>query len=340
LSIPGAGRLPVQYRKFGQTDLTVSELGLGCQSLGGGLYYRDDQESIRVLQQAADLGVTFFDVSDHHSLGRSEALVGRALRGRRNGIVITTKAGFHYTPMGTLALRVRGAFRPLSQVLRTFKRSLHRYRASTGRYDFSAAYVTSAVERSLVRLHTDHIDLFQLYKPNAEQLRRGEFYEVLEKLKSQGKIRHYGIACAKWDDALIALQHAGNASVQLAINFLEQEAIRTVLPRAQEQGIAVIARHPRAIGLLTDSHDDIMGDASAYEDLYGERVRQAHELEFLIRPGRSLAQAAIAFVRQLPGISVTLPRASTMAEVEENLGSLSVSQLTTAELDRIKSVTA
>ncbi|MGH8129481.1 MAG: aldo/keto reductase [Steroidobacteraceae bacterium] len=330
----------MQFKQFGRTDLAVSELGLGCQSLGGGLYYRDDQESIRTLHRAMDLGVTFFDVSDHHSLGRSEELLGRALAGHRNSVVLTTKAGFHYTPMGTFALRVRGAVRPLSQALRTMKRRLHRFRASTGRYDFSPAYLSSAVERSLGRLRTDRIDLFQLYKPNAEQLRRGEFYEVLEKLKAQGKIRHYGIACARSEDAIIALNHAGNASVQVAINFLEQEAIRTVLPRAEERGIAVIARHPRAIGLLTDSHDDIMGDASAYEDQYGERVRQAHELAFLKRPGRSLAQAAIAFVRELPGVCVTLPRASTVAELEENLGSLKVGPFSEAELDRIKSVTA
>ena len=139
---------------------------------------------------------------------------------------------------------------------------------------------------------------------------------------------------------MVALEHRGNASVQLGINFLEQEAIDVVLPRARELGVAVIARHPRAIGLLTDSHDDIMGDASAYEDQYGLRVRQAHSLEFLIRPGRTLAQAAIAFVLRLPGIAVTLPRAVTAAEVEENLGSLAAVPFTDAELDRIRSVMA
>lgn len=329
----------MQYRQFGKTDLVVSELGLGCQSLGGGLYYRDDRESIRVLRRAVELGITFFDVSDHHSLGRSEALVGEALQPHRDRVVITTKAGFHYTPTGTWALRVRGALRPLARALRPLKRRLHRFRASTGRYDFSADHVTQSVERSLVRLRTDRIDLFQLYKPDAEQLRRGEFYEVLERLKKSGKIRHYAIACARWEDALIAMEHPGNASVQLAINFLEQEAIDKVLPRARERGMAVIARHPRAIGLLTDTHDDIMGDASAYEDQYGRRVRQAHDLEFLIRPGRTLAQAAIAFVRHLPDITVTLPRASTLAELEENVGALEVGDFSAAELERIRSVT-
>jgi aryl-alcohol dehydrogenase-like predicted oxidoreductase len=329
----------MQLRRFGLTDLTVSELGLGCQSLGGGLYYRDDRESVRLLHRAMDSGINFFDVSDHHSLGRSEQLLGRAFKGNRDRVVITTKAGFHYTELGTLALRIRDAVRPMSRILRPIKRKLHRFRAATGRYNFSSTYLTRAVERSLIRLQTDHIDLFQLYKPDTEQLQRGDFYQVLDKLKAQGKIRHYGIACARMEDAITALQHAGNASVQLAINFLEQDAISEVLPRARDRGIAVIARHPRGIGLLTDRHDDIMGDASAYEDQYGERVRQAQQLEFLIGPGRSLAQAAIAFVRHLPGVTVTLPRASTVAELDDNLGSLHLPSFTDAELDRIKGIT-
>ncbi|MEX2149947.1 MAG: aldo/keto reductase [Steroidobacteraceae bacterium] len=329
----------MQLRRFGQSDLTVSELGLGCQSLGGGLYYRNDRESIRLLHRAIDSGINFFDVSDHHSLGRSEQLLGRAFKGSRGRVVITTKAGFHYTALGTLALRLRGVARPVSRLLRPMKRKLHRIRAATGRYDFSSAYLTRAVERSLLRLQTDYIDLFQLYKPDTEQLQRGDFYETLEALKAQGKIRHYGIACARMEDAVTALRHVGNASVQLAINLLEQDGISLVLPQARDRGIAIIARHPRAIGLLTDRHDDIMGDASAYEDQYGERVRQARELGFLNGPGRSLAQAAIAFVRQLPGVTVTLPRASTVAELHENLGSLLSPPFTDAEFHRIRAIT-
>ena len=329
----------MQHRRFGQTDLIVSELGLGCQSLGGGLYYRDDRESIRLIRLAIDSGITFFDVSDHHSLGRAELLLGRALKSSRDRVVVTTKAGFRYTELGALALRVRGLVRPVSPALRSMKRKLHRIRAATGRYDFSSNYLTRSVERSLARLQTDYVDLFQLYKPNAVQLERGDFYVTLERLKAQGKIRHYGIACARMQDAVTALQHAGNASVQLAINFLEQEAISEVLPLARDRRIAVIARHPRAIGLLTDGHDDIMGDASAYEDQYGKRVRQAHKLSFLIRPGRTLAQAAITFVRHLAGVTVTLPRAVTVAELEENLGSLRLPPFTDAELHRIKTVT-
>jgi aryl-alcohol dehydrogenase-like predicted oxidoreductase len=215
------------------------------------------------------------------------------------------------------------------------KRRLHRIRAATGRHDFTP--IPRAVARSLTRTNGLYRSV-AVVQTDAEELQRGDFYETLDRLKAQGKIRHYGIACARMQDAVIALSHAGNASVQLAINFLEQAAISEVLPLARTRGIAVIARHPRAIGLLTNGHDDIMGDASAYEDQYGERVRQARELEFLIGPGRSLAQAAIGFVRQLDGVTVTLPRATTVAELEENLGSLSLRPFGGAELERIKSI--
>src|SRR5688572_9095915 len=124
----------MQFKKFGQTDLTVSELGLGCQSLGGGLYHRDDQESIRTLLAAVDAGINFFDVSDHHSLGVTESLLGRAFKGLRDRVVITTKAGYTYAPVTRFALQVRGALRPLSGMLKPMKRSLHSARLSQGRY--------------------------------------------------------------------------------------------------------------------------------------------------------------------------------------------------------------
>ena len=142
----------MQCRTLGATDLVVSEIGMGCQSLGGGLYYRDDQESTRTLHQAVAAGVNFFDVSDHHTQGVAEEILGKAFRGRRNEVIITTKAGYCYTPLGSLSLRARQLIRPVSFVLRRFKRSLHLMRASQGRYNFAPSYIKQAVEKSLRRL--------------------------------------------------------------------------------------------------------------------------------------------------------------------------------------------
>jgi aryl-alcohol dehydrogenase-like predicted oxidoreductase len=327
------------YRSFGTTDLRVSPIGLGCQSLGGGIYRRDDQESLRILRRALDGGINFFDVSDHHSLGVSERLLGQAFKGRRREVLVTSKAGFHYTPLATAALRVRFALKPVSHLLRPLKRALHYFRARQGRYDFSEPHLMASVEASLRRLQTDYIDLFQLYKPAAPLLERGDFLPTLEKLKRQGKIRYYGIACQTVEEGLAALRLPGIVSVQVAVNLLEQEAVTQLIPLAQQRGIAVIARHPRAIGLLTDAGDDLMGDSSAYApDVFAERVERAKAFRFLIRKDRTMAQAAIQFVLQLPGIAIVIPRAVTLKDIEENLGALTAPSLSQEELRQVASV--
>jgi aryl-alcohol dehydrogenase-like predicted oxidoreductase len=155
----------MKYRRFGSTDLDVSVIGLGCQSLGGGLYHRDHAQSERVLMEAFEAGVTLFDVSDHHTLGETERLLGRTLKGVRDRVVLTTKAGYQYAPAARVALRLRSTLRPISRVLRPAKNSLHRFRLAQGRFNFEPRYLMTAVENSLRRLRTDRLDLFQFYKP-------------------------------------------------------------------------------------------------------------------------------------------------------------------------------
>jgi len=329
----------MNYRSFGKTDLRVSELGLGCQSLGGGLYYRDDQESIETLHQAFDSGINFYDVSDHHSQGASESLLGRAFKDRRDRVIITSKAGLAYSSLGSFALRIRPLLRPVSSFLRPIKSTLHFMRASQLRYDYSPQYLTQAIERSLKRLQTDYLDLFQLYKPSSIIIQKGDFCEALEKLKAQGKIRYYGVACLTVDDALLCLRYPGISSVQVAISLIDQEAITKLLPLIQEKKVALIARHPRAIGLFTESQSDIMGDASAYSrSEIEERKMRAKAFRFLIKEDRTMAQAAIQFVLQLQGVSVVLPRAVNRKQLEENLGALIAPLLTKGELMKIYSM--
>lgn len=328
----------MQYRMLGATELNVSEIGLGCQSLGGGLYYRDDRESVYTLHQSVAAGVNFFDVSDHHTQGVSEEILGKAFRGRRDEVIITTKSGYCYTPLGNLGLKARHMIRPISIMLRPFKRSLHLMRASQGRYNFSPAYIKQAVEKSLRRLETDYIDLYQLYKPNVEIMKNADFQDTLgalEDLKQQGKIRYYGIACQWVHEALHCLDISGISSVQVAVNLVEPEATETLTRRAREKQIAVIARHPKAIGLLTNAASDIMGDTSYYDQQHDDREAQAKQFRFLIRQERTLAQAAIQYVLRLPDISTVIPRAVNRRELEENLGSLKVVPLSDAELERI-----
>ncbi len=329
----------MKYKNFGITDLKVSELGLGCQSLGGGLYYKDYNESIKVLHKAFDKGINFYDVSGHHSLGQSEILIGKAFKDRRDKVIITSKAGLMYTPTGFFILRLRALARPFSSLLHSVKSHLHYLRASQLRFNYSGEYITKAVEKSLARLQTDYLDLFQLYKPSPDVIKRGEFIETLEKLKIQGKIRYYGITCLTVDDAVLCLKFNNISSLQIAISLIDQEAIKKLIPFVIERNLGLIARHPRAIGLFTKNRDDIMGDSSAFSrDEFEKRKNKARKFQFLVKENRTIAQAAIQFVRQLNGISVVLPRAVNQEEIDENINSLEAPPLTDDEIKQIYSM--
>ena len=329
----------MKYKNFGNTDLKVSELGLGCQSLGGGLYYKDYNESIRVLHKAFEYGINFYDVSDHHSLGKSEMLIGKAFKDRRDKVIITSKAGLMYTPAGFMILRLRALARPFSGLLHHMKNSLHYFRASQLRFNYSGEYITRQVENSLIRLQTDYLDLFQLYKPSAEEIEKGEFIEALEKLKKQGKIRYYGITCLTVDQAVLCLKFKNISSLQVAISLIDQEAIKKLIPLVKDRNLGLIARHPRAIGLFTKNREDIMGDSSAFSrEEFERRKNKAAKFQFLIKENRTIAQAAIQFVRQLDGISVVLPRAVNQEEIVENINSLSAPPLNKEEIEQIYSL--
>lgn len=326
----------MKYKNFGSTDLKVSELGLGCQSLGGGLYYKNYNESMKVLHKAFDYGINFFDVSDHHSLGKSEILIGRAFKDRRDKVIITSKAGLMYTPAGFFILRLRVFARPFSSLLQPVKSTLHYLRASQLRFNYSGEYITKAVEKSLLRLRTDYLDLFQLYKPSAKVIERGEFIEALEKLKKQGKIRYYGITCLTVDDAVLCLRFNNISSLQVAVSLIDQEAIKKLIPLIKERNLGLIARHPRAIGLFTKNNEDIMGDSSAFSrDEFEKRKTKAGKFQFLVKENRTIAQAAIQFVLQLDGVSAVLPRAVNLEEINENINSLSAPPLTEKEIEQI-----
>jgi aryl-alcohol dehydrogenase-like predicted oxidoreductase len=319
------------YRPLGRTGLTVSAIGLGCQSLGGGLYHRDDAETLRLVRRAVELGVTFFDTADHYSQGRSESMLGQALAGRHDGVVIATKIGTSF-PSGTrAALAMRDFVRPVGTALRPLRTLLQRYRFRQGRSDFTPEAIVRAVEASLQRLQVEAIDLLQFHKPDARAMREGTLCQTAARLQAEGKIRHYGVACVDLDDALVAMEQPGVAAIQVAINCLEPTGLDRLTRAAATRGIAVIGRNPRAIGLLTDAHEETMGDASAYGPHHAARLAAARSLRGLIRPDRTLAQAAIRYAVELPGIASVLPRAVATAELEANLASLDVPPLTPAD---------
>ncbi len=328
----------MQIKKFGKTDLVVSELGMGCSSLGGGLYHGDRREALETLRAAFEAGITFYDTADNYSQGESERLIGETFRDKRKDVVIATKGGAVFSPVGRLGLSIKPFLRPLKALLKPAQRQLHHLRDAHKKYEHSLQHLAPALEASLKRLRTDYVDIYQLYNPSCESIRAGEIFRTLETLKRSGKIRYAGVSCVTVEDALVCIRQPVVSSVQVTINLIDREAIPDLLPLASVGGVAVIARVPLAQGLLTSATGDTMAQQSARDEAkFQERKRRADQFRFLVTPERTLAQAALRFVLGLPGVSVTLAGMVSRKELSENLGALAAPPLSVGELSRINS---
>jgi len=321
----------MEYRKFPGTSFEVSALGLGTSPLGGGYFHRDDDEALRVIQEAFDQGVTFFDTSDNYTVGRAETLLGRALRGHRDKVILSSKGAVVFKPLGTMFNLARPVIGPLIRPAREalFKRGRRAIAMTRNRqkqFSFKPADLARAVEGSLRRLNTDYLDIYQLHNPRIAHFRDGDVMEGLARLKQAGKIRYAGIAVLNVEDALAGLEYGSVLdSLQLPINLFEQEAIQEVLPLAKQRGIGVIARSPLAQGILTDRVGHVMADESTWHsptELAGRKSWAAEWRRRNADDDRSLAQTALRFLLQTDGIATTIFSALRRSELQQNLSAL------------------
>ncbi len=226
----------MQFRKFGNTDLLVSEIGFGAWAIGGaaqvgqtaiGWGDTDDQVSVKAIHAALDAGINFFDTADIYGLGHSEKMIGEQL-GNRNDIIIATKVG-----------------------------NVARNEQFTT--DYSKQYILQACEASLKRLHRPVIDYYQLHTARLEHLQDGECIEAMLHLKQQGKIRYWGLSLNTFEPMVEARylldQHKGNG-FQLVLNVINQKAL-PLLKLAALHGFGIIARMPLQFGLLTGKYDRV-----------------------------------------------------------------------------------
>ena len=323
-------------RMLGATGLKVSEIGCGCSSLGGVLDRDGEAEGLRTLQIAMDHGINFFDTADAYSMGRSEELLGQAVRGRRDQVVITTKGGSRFTPAWKSVIDSRSLLVPLRKVLKPFKRYFNLVRHTQKQYDYSPAHLRNALETSLKRIGTDYIDLYQLYNPTPSDLETGEFIESLEAFKQEGKIRFYGISCRSADDALLCLKYPGVSAIQITVSLADQEALGGVIDQITAKGVGIIAREPLAQGFLTaDTGRTLAEQSSRSRAEIRSCKRRSKQFEFLVHSDRSLAQAAIQFSLQVPGVSTVIPGMVTPEHLVENMGALSAAPLSVDELRQI-----
>ncbi|MEJ1960428.1 MAG: aldo/keto reductase [Gammaproteobacteria bacterium] len=332
----------MRYRSLGESGLTVSELGFGCSALGGGLFGPDTRGASDLVARCLDAGVTFFDTSDTYSLGNSEKILGRAIRGQRARLVIATKGGGTWSPMDKALLRSRPLLRPFRKALGGARRSIKLAHARRKHYDYSPEHIVRAVEGSLRRLGTDYIDLYQLYNPTVQDLLEFESSEVLDRLKAAGKILHYGVTVYELKDAFAALHHPSIESIQLSMSLVDQSGCGEFLALARSHGVGVIAASALGEGLLTNTVGVTKADESTHHTAQQLEMRKARAAAAVkwVRPDRTLAQTALRFALALDGVSLALSSAVSLSQLDENLAAVESPPLTDEELSAMRQLEA
>ena len=316
----------MKLNDFGQTSMRVSELGLGCARIGG-IFKNDPKQFVELLAMAKDRGINFFDTADMYSQGESEALIGKAFgKRRRHEVIIASKVGYCLPARRQWIARIKPFVRPLVRLLKLKREQLPGAVKGEISQNFSPGYIHGAVEASLRRLRTDHLDLLQLHSPPASVVAAAGWLDALEQLKRAGKIRFYGVSCDTQEAAEAALGFGSVSSLQLPISLLSPDFAHTTLPRARERRVAVIARECLANGLLVKPEhevDERFADLS--EAAAAERRQRLRSLRQTAQ-ARSipLSRLALEYVTQLEGVSVSLIGASRPEQLRGTLQELGV----------------
>jgi aryl-alcohol dehydrogenase-like predicted oxidoreductase len=310
-------------RQLGRSGVQVSALGLGCWAIGGPYWENgqprgwgqvDDDEALRAIQCGLDLGVNFFDTADTYGAGHSERLLGRALAGKRDRVVIATKFGFMFDE----ATR---------QVI--------------GR-DASPAYIRRACVASLERLNTDYIDLYQFHLGDYGLKEAGTVRDVLEELVAAGQIRAYAWSTDDPERVRVFAQGPHCTAVQNHLNLFDDNA--AMLTLCAELDLASVNRGPLAMGLLSGKFttetslpaDDVRHQWNFREGRLAERLETLAGLrQVLTRDGRTLAQAALGWLWARSERTIPIPGFKTVAQVEEDVGALQFGPLTAEQMQQI-----
>jgi aryl-alcohol dehydrogenase-like predicted oxidoreductase len=295
----------MKYRILGKTNLNVSEISFGAWGIGGGMWKgSDDAESMRTLHRAVDLGVNFIDTALAYGRGHSEQLIGSLLKERKERLYVATKI----PP----------------------KNQLWPARAGSSEEDaFPKDYIIECTEKSLKNLGTECLDVQQFHVWLDEWLHEGDWWEAIQKLKEQGKIRAFGVSINDHaPETALELVRSGLAdTVQVIYNIFDQSPEQKLFPVCQEKKVGVIVRVPFDEGGLTGR---ITRETTFPERDWRNRYfrddrkkqvwEKAQELQKLLNgEAKSLPELALRFCLSHPAVSTIIPGMRTVDHVESNI---------------------
>ena len=312
----------MESRKITRLGREVSAVGLGCWQLGADWGEVDENDALGVLHAAADAGVTFYDTADVYGDGRSERLVGRfrAERGA-DAVFVATKMG-----------------RRLEQLPE----------------NYVAGNFRAWNDRSRRNLGMDTLDLVQLHCPPTPVYSADAVYDALDELVAEGRLKAYGVSVETCEEALTALARPNVASVQIILNCLRLKPLESVLPVASEAGAGIIARVPLASGLLSgrytasttfgaDDHRNYNRHGEAFDVgetfsgvPYEVGLQAVERLRGLVPEGQTLAQFALRWILDQPGLSVVIPGARNAEQARGNTAAAALPPLTAEALAAVR----
>ena len=311
----------MKYRILGKTGWKVSEISFGAWAIGGSWGKQNDEESMATLHRALDLGINFIDTADVYGDGRSERLIARLRRERKEEFVVATKAGRRLSP-----------------------------HTADG---YNEKNLTGFIERSLRNLETDSLDLVQLHCPPTEVYYRPEVFDALDRLVKAGKIRHYGVSVSKVEEALKAIEYPGVQSVQIIFNMFRHRPSELFFSEAKRREVGILTRVPLASGLLSgklnrttqfeaDDHRKFNQKGEAFDQGetfsgvdYDTGLTAVEELRPFVPSGATLAQLALRWILMFDAVTCAIPGARRPQQIEDNARAAELPPLTHAELKAI-----
>jgi aryl-alcohol dehydrogenase-like predicted oxidoreductase len=314
----------MNYRSFGRTGWQVSEISFGAWALGADWGHVSEEDALDALNAALDEGINFIDTADVYGDGRSERLIAQMLQQRSEQVYVVTKAG----------------------------RRLNPHLAS----GYNRQNLTAFIERSLMNLNVETLDLVQLHCPPTEVYYMPETFGVLDDLVQAGKIKYYGVSVEKVEEAIKAMAFPNVQSVQIIFNIFRQRPAELFFELAKQKQVGILARVPLASGLLTgkmsrqtvftaDDHRNYNRHGEAFDvgetfsgvD-YESGLEAVESLRSLVPEGVTMAQFALRWILMFDAVSCAIPGAKNRQQAVDNARAANLPAFSSQTMAQIEAI--